>query len=234
MQLKWPSHALVFRSLNERESGPLIQALGLAGARLIPSRQVWWFEPGSKAVDRSRDLRKDMNLLRRGDVRLVRSSDLRMSDFPRIKELYDQLYLHKYSRWNPRYSEKWLSHLWEEGLLQYTGLQYGNQWAGVEACGEINGVMVSPIVGYDLRLPKSLALYRRLAALPVLDARERGIVLNLSAGVGKFKRLRGGEPLMEYVAVVDSHLPSERILPWRFIEAFSRAVLAPAVRRLGL
>jgi hypothetical protein len=106
--------------------------------------------------------------------------------------------------------------------------------AGVEACGLVNDVMVSPVVGYDTSLPQSLGLYRRLAAVPVLTARECGVPLNLSAGVGRFKRLRGGEAVMEYLAVIDSHLPANRRFPWRFIEILSRGLLAPAVQGLRL
>ncbi|RFC44314.1 MAG: hypothetical protein DVB23_002347 [Verrucomicrobia bacterium] len=235
MQQRWPEHALIFRSLNERESAPLLEALRRHGAHLIPSRQIWWYDPHSERVRRSRDVRKDVNLLQRGDLRRVEHEELREEDFPRLTSLYERLYVHKYSRHNPRYSTDWLRHLWTENHLRFTALRdESDQIVGVEACGLINGVMVSPIVGYDPGTPRSLGLYRRLAVLPILSAREKGVSLNLSAGVGRFKALRGGEPVMEFLGVIDSHLPVRRRLPWRFIEGLSRGLLEPVVRRLKL
>jgi hypothetical protein len=94
--------------------------------------------------------------------------------------------------------------------------------------------MVSPVVGYSLQSPLDLGLYRRLAAVPVLAAQEAHVPLNLSAGVGRFKATRGGQPLMEYIAVLDAHLPASRRAPWQLIETISRQVLAPLTQRLGL
>jgi hypothetical protein len=70
--------------------------------------------------------------------------------------------------------------------------------------------------------------------VPVLAARDLGIPLNLSAGVGRFKELRGGAPVMEFIGVIDRHLAVERRLPWQLIQGISRAVLEPVVRNLRL
>jgi len=235
LQDRWPEHAILFRSLNARESDPLLRQLRAVGARIVPSRQVWLFDPASVQVRRSRDLRKDINLLNRRDLQKVTHDELVEKDFPCLTELYEDLYLRKYSKHNPRYSSDWLCHLWREGHLRFTGLRHPDAgWVGVEACGVIHGVMVSAIVGYDTRLARSLGLYRRLAVVPVLAARDLGIPLNLSAGVGRFKELRGGAPVMEFIGVIDRHLAVERRLPWQLIQGISRAVLEPVVRNLRL
>jgi hypothetical protein len=232
---RWPDHAIVFRSLNEKESEPLLRALEAAGARIVPSRQVWWYEAGSEAVARSPEFRKDARLLRRGDLEMVPSEALGAHDFTALTALYEDLYLEKYSRHNPRFSAAWLQHLHREGLARFTALRNGSgHFVGVEACTELQGVLTSPVVGYDTSLPKALGLYRRLAVVPVLEARRRGIPLNLSAGVGRFKALRGGEPVMEYLAVHDRHLPASRRMPWSCIDWISSRILAPHVRRHGL
>ena len=232
---QWPEHALVFRSLNGRSDAPLIRALADAGVRLIPSRQVWLFEPDSPALLRSRNWRQDLRLLEETDLELVPHESLSPTDFPRIAELYRQLYLEKHSRHNPAYTIEWLRHLWSRDLLRYTALREpGGEIVGVEARGILHGTMVSPIVGYARDRPMELGLYRRLAAIPIRAAREENVRLNLSAGVGRFKALRGGEPVMEFIAVVDRHLPRRRRRPWRAVEAVSRYLLAPVVLRRGL
>lgn len=232
---RWPDRTIIFRALNERESGPLLQALAKRGARIIPSRQVWWYEPGSAAVAESFEFRKDEKLLRRPDLGIVPHEAIGEGDYATLTKLYDSLYIGKYSRHNPRFTEDWFRHLHREGLAHFTALREpGGAILGVEACVELHGVLTSPIVGYDLDQPRSLGLYRRLAAIPVLEARRRGLPLNLSAGVGRFKALRGGEPVMEYLAVIDRHLPAFRRRPWACIEALSKHLLAPYVRRHGL
>lgn len=231
LRAKWPQHALVFRSLNARADGRLLDALAKEGARLIPSRQVWWFAPDSAAVKASRNMKKDLRLLQRDDLERMEHEALCEEDFPKLAALYHGLYLGKYSQHNPAYTVEWLRHLWREGLLRFTALREpGGEFVGVEACGTFHGTMVSPVVGYALSHSSELGLYRRLAAVPVLAAQCAGVPLNLSAGVGRFKATRGGEPVMEYLAVVDSHLPLRRRLPWRVIEGLSRGVLAPVVR----
>lgn len=257
---RWPRHAIVFRSLNARADAPLLRALERHDARIVPSRHIWWFAQDSDAVRRSRNLRHDRRLLASADLDRVEHADLRPGDFDHLAGLYRQLYLEKYSRHNPAYTADWLRHLWREGLLRFTALRErepGNEryrpartdgdprsfpsqvegpprLVGVEARGVLHRTMVSPIVGYDLSIPSRAGLYRRLAAIPVLAARDQGVPLNLSAGVGRFKETRGGEPTMEYLAVFDRHLPAERRQPWAVIEAVSRYVLAPYVRRRRL
>ena len=231
LRRQWPHHALVFRSLNERADGPLLQALRAVGARLIPSRQIWWFAPNSPTVKGSRALKKDRALLQRPDLEHVDHTLLKPEDFPALTALYHDLYLKKYSQHNPAYSTEWLRHLWQNDLLRFTALRKpGGPLIGVEACGEIYGTLVSPVVGYDLTQSPDLGLYRRLAAIPVLAAQREGLPLNLSAGVGHFKAMRGGEPVMEYLAVIDGHLPTTRRAPWRLVEALSRGLLAPIVK----
>lgn len=228
---RWPDHAIVFRSLNPKESTPLMEELTRVRASLIPSRQVWWYEANSNAVARSRDVRKDISLLNRGDLEIVPNESIQPSDFPALTKLYNHLYLEKYSRHNPQFTGQWLAHLHREDLIRFTALRNPDgEFAGVEGCFVSHGIVTSPLVGYDLTLPHQLGLYRRLAVMPILEARRLGLPLNLSAGVGRYKSLRGGEPVMEYLGLYDRHLPLSRRLPWQCIQQLSSKLLAPYVR----
>ncbi len=232
---RFPGHARVFRSLNYRECPEFIDGLAEQGLLLLPSRQVWWFEPKDPVVARSRDFLADARLLQRGDLELVQGRIFTPTDYQQSVALYRQLYLQKYSHHNPQYSEGWLRHLQEAGIMELTGLRAPDgRLVGVEGRVESHGVLTSPVVGYDTTLPVKLGLYRRLAVIPILEARQRGIPLNLSAGVGRFKASRGGEPVMEYLAVDLHGLPSFRRRPWKILAAFARHVLAPYARSHGL
>ena len=57
---------------------------------------------------------------------------------------------------------------------------------------ERGGLITAPLFGYDTGLPQSLGLYRMLSALVALEGLRRQKEVHLSAGVGGFKRARGG------------------------------------------
>lgn len=232
---RWPHHTILLRSLNEKESAPLLATFETVGGTLVPSRQVWYYEADSIAVPKSTEFRKDVRLLHRDDLEIVPHEEIAPDDFRRLTALYASLYLEKYSRHNPCYTADWLSHLHAAQLARFTALRSSEgELVGVEACSVLNGVLTSPIVGYQLNLPLSLGLYRRLAVLPVLEGRRLGLPLNLSAGIGHYKARRGGEPIMEYLGVYDRHLPLSRRLPWSLVGQISRRFLAPYVQQRGL
>ncbi len=80
-----------------------------------------------------------------------------------------------------------------------------------------DGVLTGAFVGYDQNLPQKLGLYRQVVTILISEAKKRGLLLNLSAGVGAFKELRGAFPVVEYDAVYDRHLPTRRRLAWRLV-----------------
>jgi hypothetical protein len=84
--------------------------------------------------------------------------------------------------------------------------------------------MTTPLIGYDLALPRKLGLYRMLTALVFQEARETGRILNLSAGAAQFKRHRGGEAQIEYSAVYIAHLPVFQRAVWASLGGLLRHV----------
>ena len=74
--------------------------------------------------------------------------------------------------------------------------------------------MTTPLLGYDTSAPEEAGLYRTLTIMISRVARERGLLLNCSGGVGDFKRKRGAVTHIEYNAVYTRHLPWWRRVPW--------------------
>jgi len=83
-------------------------------------------------------------------------------------------------------------------------------------------VVTGVVLGYERSLPQGLGLYRMLFALLTAEAAERELLLNLSAGAGRFKALRGAVPVEEFDAVYDRHLPAPRRVVWAGIAVASR------------
>jgi hypothetical protein len=198
---RWPQHALWFRSLNGHDNADWLDALQARGFVLIASRQVWLY-PDLDAAARLPNMRADARLLQRQDLHWCGNHDISSEDAPRIAALYAQLYLGKYSRWNPDYRPQMIAQWQSSGLLRLEG--WRDDAGKLQCIAGMFGTerhVSTPIVGYDTGAPLGQALYRTLTATSYRQARQSGRHLNLSAGAAGFKRLRGGQAAIEYSAV---------------------------------
>ena len=198
---RWPQHALWLRSLNRQDNADWLDALQQRGFVLIASRQVWLY-PDLDAAARLPNMRADARLLQRSDLRWCDNSAIGADDAPRIAELYAQLYLGKYSRWNPDYRPQMIADWQRDGLLRLEG--WRDDHGKLQCIAGMFGTehyVSTPIVGYATDAPGKLALYRTLTATSYRQARLSQRRLNLSAGAAQFKRLRGGQAAIEYSAV---------------------------------
>ena len=92
---RWSTSALWFRSLNWVQHGPWLDALIAAGFQLSPTRQVYLFQDLNTSC--SKDLRRDLALMRKTALQPVAHHEFEPADFARSERLYAQLYLEKYS-----------------------------------------------------------------------------------------------------------------------------------------
>jgi hypothetical protein len=234
----YPDHAIGFRSLNRYSNSGLIAQMEGLGYLPIPSRQVYLFEacdgPGA-AYLRRRDSRNDARLLARTGYCQVPGEALVDTDYPRLEQLYSQLYLEKYCPLNPHFSANWLRVGQRDGWLRLTALR--------SPTGRIDAVLgwvanehilTTPVVGYDTSLPQKLGLYRLISQISLEEAAARRALLNMSAGAASFKRLRGGRPEIEYSMVLVSHLSGQRQRVWRMLSRLLHAVGVPVMRKLKL
>ncbi len=231
---EFPNHALVLRSLNRRYNRQLLDQLEAAGFALVPTRQVYVYEVPAFYL-RRKNTRWDLDLLARTPYGIVEHEALCQADIPRMVQLYRMLYLDKYSRHNPEFTDAFLGLCLRERLMTMTGLRDATGCLqGIVGWFARNGVVTVPLVGYNTALPQKDGLYRMLIARCLSDVAQRGLQLNLSAGAGFFKRLRGGRPELEYAAVYTRHLsPSRRAIMWA-LRAFLNRVAAPMLVRYQL
>lgn len=234
--LEYPHHALVFRSLNEVSNSGLIAKLRSLGFIPVPSRQVYLFGGrGSAEFIKCRNNQIDSRLLSSVPLQQVEGADFTPEDFVRAQQLYDLLYLHKYSRLNPQYTAQWLRAGRDQGWLKLRGLrQDGGELLGVVGWFDMDGVITAPIVGYDTGADNRLGLYRLLTQLCVQRAAREGRLLNFSSGAAHFKRLRGGEPAIECSLVYIRHLPLRQALVWRLLAGFLNVFALPMMKRWKL
>jgi hypothetical protein len=198
---------------------------------MVLSRQVWYQDP--QVALRKKDTKGDFRVLRRTPYEIVAGNLLNDSELRRALELYKLLYLDKYSTYNPQFTLSFLQLCRDESLLHLKALRLESQINAVFGFFIRNGAMTTPFFGYDTHLPQSDGLYRILSALIFQEGQERGLLVHASAGVGKYKKTRGGQPVIEYNAAFTNHLPAQRRFPWALIRQIANASI-PIFRKYDL
>lgn len=235
---RWPDHVIGFRSLNAFTNATLIRELQALGYMAIPSRQVYLFDgrAGPNALFlRHHNTKLDAALARRTHYRVVMGSELKDADYARLEHLYNLLYLEKYCHLNPQFTATWLRCGQRDGWLELRALRGPDERIdGVIGWFRNANLLSAPIVGYDTALPQRLGLYRLLTRMCLQEAADRRQVLNFSSGAAHFKRLRGGQPEIEYSMVYVRHLPKLRQWMWRVLAALLHGIGVPLMRKLKL
>lgn len=221
---KFPRHAIVWTTVYEEDiQGATIKDIG---GILVFHRTIHIWNPFQPGFRLSSDFKKDCKMLDKMDYALIDGSQLDATDVKRMHELYHKLYIEKHSLYNAHYTEKYFQDLITSGELEIRALKKNGRVDGFFVAHS-NNYFITGFIGYDLTIPQTVGLYRILVASFLLLSKERGLIANVSAGVGRFKKNRGCYVEMEYIGVYIKHLRWWRGIPWKILEAFN-----PLVRKL--
>jgi hypothetical protein len=234
---RFPQHTLILRSLNDYTNISLLEAARQAGCRLVPSRQIYLVEPAKSDSITSKArwlLKRDRALVQKHGYSVVTTNGLEEQDIPRIVEIYYMLYLQKYSLCNPMFTEDFIRLALQEQTLQLVALRKDDRVDAVLGYFCRNGVMTTPLFGYDTDLPLEIGLYRMLSALLFFIAQGNGHVLHESSGAAQFKRNRGAVADIEYSAVYDQNLSWPRRLCWIVLAGILDSVGVPLMKKFRL
>ena len=209
LRTAFPRHALVFRSVNHALNGDLGNNLQDMGYRAIFSRQVYLLDPRTGAHRHKKSFQKDRSLARQSPYSWI-ASEITDSDCLRLKRLYDDLYIDKYSLYNPQFTEEFFREALRSDWLNLWALKTDGRIDGILGFVQRQGVMTTPLIGYDRSLPVERGLYRLISLKLIGEAERRGLILHQSSGASKFKMHRGSEASIEYSYVFDRHLPHRR------------------------
>ena len=173
---------------------------------------IYLCDPSEKQVWKRNHVKQDAKLLVNGDVEIVRQCELHLNDLTELRDVFRQLFIDKHSHLNPDFSPAFFELCLETTFLELIGLRWQGRWVGVLGLyiHPESGWLTTPLIGYDTGLPQELGLYRRLMAILLSEAKNRGCRLHYSSGASQFKRARGGVPALEYTAVYDQHLPTRQ------------------------
>ena len=230
----YPKHAIIFRSLNVYQHKDLIKAMEQSAYDKIASRQVYIYD-----LSREVWLKKNNN---KNDFRLLRKQQLTYLDHEKMGNylkdalhLYNQLYLKKYSTFNPQFTLEYFKSCHASETIHFQGYcDESGKLKAFAAVFVIEDTITSPLVGYDTVAPQKQGLYIHAIQLVMKYKFDTGKLLNLSSGAAEFKRLRGGIPAMEYSLVYTKHLPLYRRSVWKSLEWISNKVGVPIMEKYEL
>ncbi len=223
LQTRYPDKALILRSLTDAP------AVGV----LWPLRLVWIIDDVQRDWAPRRDVHRDQTILAQsGLVATAHGGEIDDAILERCLELYRGLYIDAYSAFNPDYTAGYIRQLLRDGRLEIHTLAGEGGIAAFCAAHCDRETMTLPMLGYDRDRPQDDGLYRAVMAHMGGLALARGLKLNLSAGAPHFKRHRGATPWMEYLLIIDHHLPAWRRLGYRLIAWILRR-LEPHLRQIA-
>lgn len=231
---RFPHHAVIFRSINTVEGDAVLSAFVDRGYTPVPSRQLYYQYPARQEFYNANDRKiwkKDLKLLAQSGYEVVDHDGLTVGDMPRLLDLYNQLYLDKYSLHNPQFTLKYLELALAERTLTLQALRKDGRIDGAIGYFSRNGAMTTPLFGYDLTLPQETGLYRMLSALTYQAAQAQDLLLNQSSGAANFKRSRGGRPNVEYSVVYERHLAPHRRMVWGTLAGLINGVAVPLMEK---
>ncbi|NJN73821.1 MAG: GNAT family N-acetyltransferase [Limnothrix sp. RL_2_0] len=236
----FPDHTIVFRSINEFKDNPTKKYLQLLDYQMIGSRQVYLFDPHKPKLSAQRkqrmqhNLKRDSKLFETHGYEVISQSEILTSDLPRIVELYSALYLQKYSDNNPHFNQNFFALTGDRRFLELIALRKAGRIDGIIGFYVLNGVMTTPLLGYDTSLPQELGLYRMLTACLIQAGTQKGLIINQSSGAASFKRNRGFSGWIEYSAIFHQHLAVYRQVGWWLLGLMVDLVAIPLIRRYKL
>lgn len=233
---RYPQRAIVFRSLNPVHHQPLMHRLKQLGYQPVFSRQVYLLDPQQDTHERTSALKKDRRLARKSPFVWCGADTIALTEVPRLKQLYTQLYVGKYSPLNPQFTELFFREALHKRWLNFYVMRHRDTHLIEAVVGyfQCNGIMTTPIIGYNPELPPQAGLYRLISLFLADEAKRQGVILHRSSGASHFKRLRGNQPAFEYNWVYTRHLPLARRWPWQCLEHLSRGLIEPLMTRFEL
>ncbi len=216
----FPDRVIVFKSIDAKKNPHVLNILKENEYEMVLSRQVWYMD--AEEASRTRQYKEDVRVLRKHGYEIVDGKDLSDQELARSLDLYNMLYLEKYSYYNPQFTFEFMKLARDNEILHLRALKRDGKINAVMGFFVRNGTMTQPLFGYDTSLPQEDGLYRLLTLITLQEGLQRNLLVHASGGVGKFKKVRGGKSVIEYNAVFSKHLPAWRQRPWKLIKAISK------------
>ncbi len=211
LKIKFPNHAIIIRSIPKNYIYNLQHEF-----KPIISRLIWQIDDVKNKWLKRTDVKNDLEILKKFNLKhVVYDETIEDEKLNECINLYEKLYIEKYSKFNPKININYLKFLLKEKIISLHCLEKENKILAFCTIYISGNQITSPMLGYkECEIP----LYRAIMAIVPLVAIEKNLKLNFSGGAGNFKKNRGGQPNIEYYLIIDDHLSIWRRLSYSFFK----------------
>lgn len=217
---RFPKHMLIFRHVDAFLKKDLFDSLKGNHFHLLRTRDVFFYEPAPEDKEKRSVRQRDLNILKKYDLEIVPHEAINESDYPRLLELYEKLYIKKYTRYSPHYTVDFLKNTHQKKMVHYSGVKRNGVLEGFLGHFCLNKGMIFSLFGYETEAPHAHDLYKILTRIGLEEAKKLNLILNDGSGGEAAKLNRGLKPSSEYMAIYHKHLPLPRRLLWSTIALF--------------
>ena len=232
---QYPDRAIIFRSVSEELNIELINGLQNIGYEQIMSRQIYIVDPSKEIYKKKKAFKEDLRLQRNRKAYKWVTID-KCDDFilEKVKKFYDDLYLNKYSTINPQFTHAFFEDSINDKWLRYFFLEKEDKIHACVGYYHRNGIMTTPIIGYDFNLPQKVGLYRLISLQITQEGIKNSLIVHCSSGASTFKKVRGAQASLEYNLVYTKHLSRLRKFPWKTLKGMTKHIASPIIKKFEL
>ncbi|WP_414052126.1 GNAT family N-acetyltransferase [Macrococcus animalis] len=212
---RFPKHAIVYRTLNDKFHQDKMQELNDIGYKEMISRAIYIFDPSEAHTKNERkDLKKDMKRFEKSGYTFT--NEIREDEFSQLMPLYKQVYLDKYSDFNPHYTEDFFKYLYKEMGLTWFVIKDDDRIISFMGVSQTGSVLFPAYFGMD---QSAKGLYFMTSGLLYHFAKDNDYAINNSAGAKDYKLARGSRPHLEYHYIYYKHL---KLVPFMSYYLFTK------------
>jgi hypothetical protein len=231
LQQHFPSHSIIFRSINAKTCPDLKKNLKSCGFKFIASRQIYLTDMKNQELFQTRIIKSDLRLWDKKEYEVVSQNEFSDEDEQRILALCHALSIENHSTCNPKPTSHCLDLLKKLPSFQLKALKKSGVIDGVAGYHIKDNILHCSFFGYDKNHPNSTLIYRLLSTMLLLEASKNGKVFHQSAGASFYKTIRRASQFQEYQAVHIKHLPLRTQLTWRLLKTVINTFAIPFMKK---
>jgi hypothetical protein len=231
---QYPTHAILFKSLNEYQHKNLLHVFSENHYLKICSRQVYIYNSEYAEWINHKSVKRDLQLIKKQKLNYIPHEEMGNYLEDAFK-LYNLLYIKKYSQHNPQFTLAYIKKCYTENAMHFQG--YKNEQGELKAFAGsfiVNDTITTPLLGYDTTAPQKDGLYIHANNLTLQYKFKHNLIANLSSGASQFKLWRGGEASLEFTVIYIRHLPFTRKMAWYILQFISNHIGMPILKKYKL
>lgn len=221
LQKNFPNKAIIYRWINSDITKNLKEILEKEKFYKIASRQIFYFLPKNKEnIFKNKSYKEDKRVFEKMWF-AIKWDNFSEEEIWKIKECYDELYLEKYSFYNPQFTQDFYKNILKNPFFSINCL-IDKDVEAVFGYYTIDKQSTTPIFWYKEKNNFSKKLYRQITYLTIKEVLEKWNILNHSSWVWKFKLNRWTKFDIEYIFVYYQNLPFFQKFSWRILIIISK------------